>query len=179
MMRIQAILTTLFLIAISGCKKENSQVTTGIATIESTLHGTGPYYANGFSFSKPGIVATSSSPGPDIILYAWKNLDGSLKEITLESSNFNSSFSLKGEYTSETEAINAYIQLLEVGSPQWIASAKPFKKNQIWLYRDANGKYSKIRVISTVEETRLDLPYGSCTFEWTYQPDGSATFSSK
>lgn len=179
MMKIQFVLLTLFFVAISGCKKENGPATSGTATIESTLHGTGPYFAYGFSFSQAGLVKTTASPGPDITLYASKNLDGSLKEISLETDNFNSSFSLKGEYTTEDEARTAFKGLLEVGSPQWIASALPLRKNQVWLFRTAEGKYVKIRVISTVEEMIQIVPYGSCTFEWVCQPDGSTTFTSK
>ena len=179
MMRIQLILAALFFVAISGCKKESSRLTSGTATIESTLHGAGPYFAYGFSFSQPGLVKTTDSPGPDITLLTSKNLDGSIKEISLETDNYNSSFSLKGEYSSEATAITAFKELLEVGNPQWTASAIPLRKNQVWLFRTAEGKYVKIRVISTVEEMIQIVPYGSCTFEWVYQPDGSATFSSK
>ena len=57
--------------------------------------------------------------------------------------------------------------------------ADPVIANQVWVYRTGTETYAKIRIISTVNETRDDLPYGECTFEWVYQPDGSTTFPVK
>ena len=169
-------ISVLILALFSGCQKEKTPATSGTATIESTLHGSGSYYADGFSFSKPGIVSTISTPGPDITLFASKNLDGSFKETSFEASNFENSFSLVGESANEADAIQSFKSLIIVGNVQWIASAKPLERNQIWLFKTGMGRYNKMRIITVVEEMRQNLPYASCTFEWVYQPDGSTTF---
>ena len=57
--------------------------------------------------------------------------------------------------------------------------ADPINANQVWVYRTGTETYAKIRIISTVNEIRDDMPYGECTFEWVYQPDGSLTFPGK
>ena len=48
-------------------------------------------------------------------------------------------------------------------------------------YIENSGKMNntKIRIVSTVNETRESVPYGECTFQWVYQPDGSSTFPAK
>jgi hypothetical protein len=57
--------------------------------------------------------------------------------------------------------------------------ADPVTENQVWIYRSGNEKYAKIRIISTVNEIRENLPFGECRFEWLYQPDGSKTFPAR
>jgi hypothetical protein len=54
--------------------------------------------------------------------------------------------------------------------------ADPIKDNQVWIYKSGTETYTKFRIISTVNETRSNVPYGECTFQWVYQPDGSTTF---
>ncbi|MHB8132212.1 MAG: hypothetical protein ACYDEX_24915 [Mobilitalea sp.] len=178
-MRRIAFLTVLILVLFSGCKKADEQVVSGTETLVSTLHGTGPYYAFGFSFASAEKISTLSVPGPDITIFASKNVDGTIKDISLEASNFENSFSHVDEYMSEAEAVQGFNNLSTVGNTQWVASAKPLKINQVWLYKTGSGNYAKLRIISTVEEMRQSLPYGECTFQWVYQPDGSTTFLSK
>jgi hypothetical protein len=150
---------------LSGCKKKDNPVISGIATIESTLYGTGPYYAYGFSFSIAGKTTTISDPGPDITVYASKNIDGSISQISFEASNYQNSFSLASENSTEADAKLSFKELKTVG-------------NQIWLYRTNKGNYAKLRLISVNEETIQNQLCAVCTFEWIYQPDGSVTFPS-
>jgi hypothetical protein len=165
----------IFCTVISGCKKTDIRITSGTETLESTLYGTGPYYAYGFSFSSAKKVTTISSPVPDITVNASR-IDG---KVSIETSSYLPPFSLIGEYGTEAEAKQAFANYLIVADPQWISIAKPLKNNQLWLFKTSSGNYVKIRIILVLEEVRQDLPYGSCTFEWVYQPDGSASFPSK
>jgi hypothetical protein len=169
----------LLLSTLSGCKKKDNPVISGIATIESTLYGTGPYYAYGFSFSIAGKTTTISDPGPDITVYASKNIDGSISQISFEASNYQNSFSLASENSTEADAKLSFKELKTVGDGiQWGPSAIQLKGNQIWLYRTNKGNYAKLRLISVNEETIQNQLCAVCTFEWIYQPDGSVTFPS-
>jgi hypothetical protein len=173
------IIFLLVLATFSACKKTDSPVTSGTVTLRSTLYGTGPYYANGFSFSTAKEVSTISDPGPDITVNVSKNLDGTIKEVSFEASNYENSFALVGTYETEAAAIQAFADLLTVGDVQWIPSAIPLKNNQIWLYRSGSGKYVKLRIITLEEKTIQGQLSAECTFEWVYQPDGTATFPAR
>jgi hypothetical protein len=63
--------------------------------------------------------------------------------------------------------------------PEWKVWADSVMPNQIWIYRSGTEHYAKIRIISTVSETRSGHDYAECTFEWVYQPDGTLTFPGK
>jgi hypothetical protein len=171
----------LLLSTLLGCKKADGPVTSGTATIRSTLYGTGPYYSKGFSFSAGKEVSTISDPGPDMTVNVSKNTDGSINinMISFETPNYYNSFSLIGEFESVTTAVQAFTNLKTVGDVNWTASAIPLKINQIWLYRNDSGKFVKLRIISLVEITIQNQLSVECTFEWVYQPDGSVTFPLK
>ena len=160
-----------------GCKKDNTTHDSGTATIDNTLFGTGPYYANGFSFSKAKKISTISNPGPDIVIYV--NTDNPVSRLTFQANNLNPSFYKIGDYPDAASAISAFNNLKSVGTYQWVEIADPINSNQVWIYRSGGGQYAKIRIISTVNETRNNLPFGECTFQWVYQPDGSLTFPGK
>lgn len=173
------IIIIIFFVTLAACKKTDSPVTSGTVTLESTLYGTGPYYANGFSFSTAKEVSTISNPKPDITVNISKNLDGTIKEVSFETSNYENSFSLFGVFESEAAAIQAFVGLLTINDVQWNARAIPLKNNQIWLYRSSTGKYVKLRVITLDEKMIQGQLSAEITFEWVYQPDGTATFPAR
>jgi hypothetical protein len=176
-------ISIVILVSFFGCSKDKTVPTSGTATINNTLNGTGPYYANGFSFASAGTVSTLEDPGPDIILYV--NIDNlSSPRLTFQAENFMPSFYKLGDYPDAAAAIAAFNNLTTVGTYQWTDMADPVKNNQVWVYRSGDEKYSKIRIISIINEKRpevptLDAQYGECTFEWVHQPDGSTTFPAK
>jgi len=176
-------ISIIILTGLYGCSKDKTVPTSGTATINNTLFGTGPYYANGFSFSVAGPVSTLDDPGPDLILYV--NIDNlSSPRLTFQVENFMPSFYKLGDYADAAAAIAAFNGLTTVGTYQWTDMADPLKNNQVWVYRSGDEKYSKIRIISTINEKRpevptLDAQYGECTFEWEHQPDGSTSFPAK
>jgi hypothetical protein len=153
-------------ILMPGCRKQDNPKLSGTDTINNKLYGTGPYFPYGFSFSKGKIVSALDNPGPDITVYADRNIDGSIKEISFDTSNYEDSFSLIGEYDAETTAIQIFSDLITIGNIQWSARAIPLKNNQVWVYRNSDLYYVKLRIINTVKEIRQDLPYAECTFEW-------------
>ncbi len=158
----------------SGCKKDEPLHTSGSDTIDNTLYGTGPYYAYGFSFSLAKKVSTQDNPGPDIVIYV--NIDNPTQRLTFQANNYKPSFYKIGDYPDAASAITAFNNLKTIGTYQWQEMADPVNDNQVWAYRSGSEKYTKIRIISTKNETRNSLAYGECTFEWLYQPDGSLTF---
>lgn len=175
-MRKLFLIVLIILFLLPSCKKDDSPSTSGTATIENTLYGTGPYYANGFSFSLAKKVSTLEKPAPDIVLYV--NSDG-LPKLTFQANNFNSSFYKVGDYPDAATAITSFKSLKTVGTFRWEAMADPVNINQVWIYRTGSECYAKIRIISLVNEKRGTLAFGECTFEWLYQPDGSLTFPGK
>jgi hypothetical protein len=176
MKRTLVILLTSILLAV-GCKKDDTPRTSGIDTIDNTLYGTGPYYANGFSFSKAAKISTLENPGPDIIIYV--NIDQPPSRLTFQANNLKPSFYKAGDYADEGAAKSAFDNLKTVPAAQWVDMADPIADNQVWIYRSGSEHYTKIRIISTVNEIRENINYGECRFEWRYQPDGSSTFPSK
>jgi hypothetical protein len=161
---------------ISGCTKTESTRTSGTDIIDNITHFSTTYYAYGFSFSEAKLVATTTTPGPDIVLYV--NSDVPPGRLTLQANNLKASFFKVGDYTDEAAAKSAFdnLKTVSVSESQWLESADPVKDNQVWIYRSGNNTYTKFRIVSTVNETRNSVPYGECKFEWVYQPDGSLTF---
>jgi hypothetical protein len=166
----------LFLTAVllSGCSKDNTQSDKGSATIDNRTYQSTTYYVYGFSFPKARKVPTTQTPGPDIIIYV--NSDTPPARLTLQANNLTPSFYKVGDYADAAAASAAFDGLKTVGTYTWTDMADPVAENQVWVYKSGTETYAKIRIISTVNEVRNSLPYGECTFEWVYQPDGSKTF---
>jgi hypothetical protein len=172
------ILLTLFFL-LSGCTKKEPTRTSGIDTIDNITYfsTTTTYYNYGFLFSGARLVATTTTPGPDITIYV--NVDTLPARLTLQSDNQNPSFFKIGDFPDETTAQAAFDSLKTVSATQWQYMADPLNTNQVWVYKSGTNTYAKIRIVSTINETRQSVPYGECTFQWVYQPDGSATFPGK
>jgi hypothetical protein len=174
------LILSIFLAAlfISGCKKDNSPAGSGTVTIDNTTYQSTTYYLYGFSFFQAKKVSTLEDPGPDITVYV--NADTPPDTwLYLQANNLNPSFSKIGDFPDAESASTAFDDLKTVGNYSWSDLAQPIIPNQVWVYRSGTQTYAKIRIISTVNETRDNLPYGECTFEWVYQPDGSTTFPVK
>ena len=159
---------------LASCEKEDKARTSGTDTIDNTTYQSTTYYVYGFSFSQGKIVSTMNNPGPDITVYV--NKDNSPYRLTLQSNNLNPSFYKAGDYADEAAAKTAFDNLKTVPSVQWTDMADPIAPNQVWIYRSGDEKYTKIRIVSTVNEARQLISYGECTFQWVHQPDGSVTF---
>lgn len=172
------ILGGLFFLAVllQACSKEDNKNLSGTVTIDNTLYGQTVYYAIGFSFDKGKTLPTHEEPPPDITVHALTDNDGNVTEAYLDTFVLLSPFSLAGEFENAQGATDFYNNLLEVGSPAWIATATPVKENQVWIFKTANRNYAKFRVISILLEKRGDTPFAQIKFEWQVQPDGSTSF---
>jgi hypothetical protein len=161
------------------CKKDDTPSLSGTVTIDNTLSGTDVtgYYSFGFLFSQAKKVSTLENPKPDVTLFVIE--DTPVNRLTLQVSNLNPSYYKIGDYPDAQAASDAFDNLKTVGNYQWTEMADPVTANQVWVYRSGTECYAKIRIISTVNETRNNIPYGECSFEWVYQPDGSTTFPVK
>ena len=172
------LIPAIVLVFLSGCKKDQTPSSSGTVTIDNTTFQSTTYYVFGFSFSKAKKVSTLETPGPDITVYV--NSDTPTDTwLYLQANNLNPSFYLIGEYPDAASASAAFDDLKTVGSYQWTDLAQPIAPNQVWVYKTGTPCYAKIRIISTVNETRNAIHYGECTFEWIYQPDGSTTFPAR
>jgi hypothetical protein len=176
MKRIFFIILAIILI-FPGCTKKEPARTTGIDTIDNTIYQATSYFVYGFSFSGAKLISTTSNPGPDIVLYV--NSDNLTPRLTLQSNNLKPSFYKYGEFADEEAAKLAFSNLKTFTATLWSDMADPINANQIWLYRSGSENYTKIRIISTINEIRNNIAYGECKFEWLYQPDGSSNFPGK
>jgi hypothetical protein len=163
--------------AISACTKTEPTRTSGIDKIDNTTYQSSTYYVYGFSFSQAKLVSTIETPWPDITVDVIK--DNLPYRLSFQTRNQNPSFYKVGDFPDEAAAIAAFDNLKTVSVTQWSDMADPIKDNQVWIYRSQNEQYTKIRIVSTVNEMRGLIAYGECTFEWVYQPDGSTTFPAK
>jgi hypothetical protein len=161
-----------------SCKKDEIPLA-GTETIETTLFGTGPYYAYGFSFSLAKQISTLDDPGPDIALLADVDINGTIRRLMLQTENYKNSFCKYGEYPNPSSAETAYNSLTTANVSQWVEWADTVRANQVWIFRTGAEHYAKFRIVKTVAEQKSGVAYGSCTFEWDYQPDGSLTFPGK
>jgi hypothetical protein len=84
-----------------------------------------------------------------------------------------------GDFADAATAQSAFDNLKTISVTQWLDMADPINANQVWIYRSGTDNYTKFRIVSTVNETRQSIPYGECSFQWVYQPDGSSTFPGK
>lgn len=166
----------LALLTLSGCKKNDSPKLSGTVTIDNTLSGTGPYWAMGFSFSLSKKVSTLNSPLDVITINAFP---GNFDKSYFDAQNFEDSFYLFGTYSDATTASLAFKNLTSFSVAKWSATGDGVKPNQIWLFKTSSGTYAKFLISSTVGETRNNIPFVACTFQWVYQPDGTLTFPGK
>jgi len=148
--------------------------TSGIDKIDNITYFSTAYFNYGFSFSKAKLVSTYTNPGPDVVAYV--NIDNLPYRLTLQAENLKPSFYKVGDFADEEAAQTAFNNLKTVSVSQWVDMADPLNINQVWIYRSGSDTYTKIRIISTVNEIRQTVNYGECTFQWVYQPNGSLTF---
>jgi hypothetical protein len=167
-----------FFAILQACTKKEPTRTSGIDTIDNTNHFSTTYFQYGFSFPGAKLVATYPSPGPDITLFVNPDVTGTPK-LTLQADNLLPSFYKVGDFADVTTAQSAFDNLKTVSVSLWQDIADPILPNQVWIYRSGTEHYTKIRIVSTINETRQTVPYGECTFQWVYQPDGSSTFPGK
>jgi hypothetical protein len=160
-----------------GCTKTEPTRTSGTDTIDNITYFSTTYYNYGFSFSNAKLVSTNLNPGPDITIYV--NIDNITPRLTLQSNNLKPSFFKAGDFADEATAKTAFDNLKTVSVSQWLDMADPINANQVWIYRSGTDHYTKMRIISTVNETRQGIPYGECSFQWIYQSDGSLNFPGK
>jgi hypothetical protein len=172
------LIISLPLIVLTSCKKtDNTPSNSGTVTIDNKTYQSTTYYIYGFSFSKAAKVSTLEIPGPDITVYV--NADNTPYFLYFQADNLNPSFYKVGTYPDAQSASDAFDNLNTVGNYQWTELADSIAANQVWVFRTGTQCYAKMRIISTVNEIRETIPYGECTFEWVYQPDGSTTFPVK
>jgi hypothetical protein len=162
------------LVTFAGCTETPETPTSGIATIDNTVYISSTYYSIGFSFSAAKMISNIEDPGPDITVYVNKDIEP--YRLIFQADNLLPSFFKYGEFADEEAAILAFNNLTTFTASQWADMADPITPNQVWIYRSGAERYSKIRIISTINEIRQSVAYGECKFEWVHQPDGSTTF---
>lgn len=171
------ILLALVLI-LPGCTKKEPIRTSGIDTIDNITYFATTYYNFAFSFSGANLVSTNITHGWDISIFVFTDIVGTPR-LTLQADNLKPSFFKVDDFPDEATAKTAFDNLKTVSVSQWLDMADPIGANQVWIYRSGTDTYTKIRIVSTINETRQSIPYGECTFQWVYQPDGTTTFQGK
>lgn len=163
------------MIVLTGCGRDDEK-NSGTITLTNELFGTTVYYSMGLSFKEAGAISSLTTPGPDLFLEAGSLAEGSPVEPFLSANTLEPSYAFMGEYLTESEAVNAFVALTDASSLLFIDLAAPLRKNQIWVVRTRDNKFAKIRIIEVVLDTAANPDFASCSLEWVWKPDGSATF---
>jgi hypothetical protein len=124
-------------------------------------------------FSGAKLVSTEATPKPDLVLFFDPK---NSPDLTFQHFNLKPSYYKVGDFPDEASAQSAFDNLKTFDVSQWLDMADPVNNNQVWIYRSGTDHYAKIRIVSTKNEAGQTVPYGECTFQWVYQPDGSSTF---
>jgi hypothetical protein len=169
------------LLVLSGCKKDSNPGNSGTVTIDNKLYGTSVYYGLGFTFSTAKKTSTLNVPHPDLTIDGFSVQINNKDSLVLYffSDNFQPSFSLYGTYPNASAASDAFKSLTSFSSVQWTDLGDNVNENQIWLYKNSANNYAKLRIVNTKRAPGTIKPDAECTFDWVYQPDGSATFPGK
>ena len=173
-MKRPVVIFSIIMLVLAACTKVEPTRTSGTDTIDNITYSGTTFFVYGFSFSTAKLVSTESNPGPDIIVYV--NKDNTPYRLTLQANNLKPSFYKVGDFADETAATAAFENLKTVSVTQWEEMADPIEENQVWIYRSNAETYTKLRIVSTVNEMRQLIAYGECRFQWVHQPDGSLTF---
>jgi len=131
----------------TGCGK-SSNAYSGVVVLSSELFGSSTYYVKGFQFETGEFV---SYPGttelPDLVLDNFRSLDSEIIGAGLSSPGNNSAFLLKGTYTSEAGAKDAFEKLSTADTiASYTEISDTIKINQLWLFKSVSGHYAKILV---------------------------------
>lgn len=161
----------------AGCSGDN-QKTSGTITLTSELYdGDSFYYALGLSFDEAMEVPTlPDASRADIKLMAGEVATGGPVVAFLSANTLDPPFALVSNHVTAAESVNAFKALKNVGSYTWIGLASPLSANQVWVMKTRDAKYAKLRIVSLTLDTSVSPAIATCTLEWVWQPDGSATF---
>ncbi|MGE5349227.1 MAG: hypothetical protein ACM3NP_08135 [Actinomycetota bacterium] len=177
MMKFRVIPVSWLMLLMAGCGGDD-QKTTGTITLSSELYDGGSYYyAMGLSFDEAKEVPTQPDQyRADIVLGAGPVTTGGPVVAYLSANTLNPPFALVGTYGTSAGATSAFSGLKSVGTYTWVDLAAPLQANQVWVVKTRDADYAKLRIISVTLNTAGDDPVATCSFEWVWQPDGSATF---
>jgi hypothetical protein len=175
-MRLWLIPALAVMILFAGCGRDD-QKTSGTITLTSELYDAGSYYyALGLSFDEAEAVPTLPDQyRVDITVRAGPVTTGGPEVAYLSVNTLNPPFALIGTYGSESATKTAFDALKNLGALTYVDLAAPLAANQVWVVKNRDSKYAKLRIID-VSLTLTPESLASCTIEWVYQPDGSATF---
>jgi len=175
-MRPAVILALAVILMLTACEEKETPVS-GTITLTNELYDAGDhYYALGLSLDEAKAVPYyQGEDRADTWLNAG-SVEGGPVVAYLDANTLNPPFALIGTYDTAGDASNAFDGLKSVGSVSYVELASPLEENQVWLFKTRDFKYAKFRIINLSLDTSGDSPYASCTLEWVYQPDGSATF---
>ncbi len=179
-MNIRLIPALAAILLLAGCGGDD-QVTSGRITLTNELYdGDSYFYALGLSFDEAKEVPTLPDQyRADITLLAGAVSGGGPVMAFLTSNTLDAPFALVSNHVTAAESVSAFKALKNVGSYTWIDLAVPLSNNQVWVVKTRDARYAKLRIISVTLDTSGDDPVATCTLEWVWQPDGSATFPAK
>lgn len=176
-MKLQFIQLLGIILVLAGCGGDD-QKTSGTITLSSELYDGGSYYyAMGLSFDEAGEVPTLPDQyRADITLQAGSLVPDGPVMAYLTANTLDPPFALVSNHATAAEAVSTFKALKDVGYYTWIDLAVPLSANQVWVVKTRDAKYAKLRIISLTLNTSLTPAVATCSLEWVWQPDGSATF---
>jgi len=170
------------LLNLAGCEALTGPKRTGEISLSSELFGSDNYYIYGYSYETSDYYRYPYQGEliPDIINEAFRVIEGS--EVVLLP-GFNSpaqmnGFALVGEFESQEEARNFYKDYTSVENDlQFETVSDTVEQFQVWIQLTEQGNYAKllVRSIENLQGESGNM-YNQVSMDYTYQPNGSATF---
>lgn len=171
-----------FLIA-GGCENLGGTQRTGEIELSSQRFGTDSYYLFGYAYEKADYFKFpfQGETVPDIINEAFRVLEGG-KVVLLPGFNTpgqENGFALVGEFGTLEESRDFYKGYSKVQEGlQFETVSDTVELFQVWVQQTSLGNYTKLLVKDIQNyEGESGAAYNVVTMDYTYQPDGSSTFS--
>jgi len=168
---------------VASCSKKDEPVpVSGTVTLDSRMYfnsETQNYYMYGFDFDLANKVKYErmvSGAGTDLVLSALPGVGEGPEGGYFTSPHNEEAFYLAGSFGSSEDAGDFYHSLQSFALPVFDEWANPVLPDQVWIIQTKEMTYAKLWIRSVEVAGPSGDEYVECSFEWTYQPDGSMFF---
>lgn len=180
------VLLTVLLVMV-GCEALTGPKRTGEIQLSSETFGAPNYYTFGYSYEHSEnykwrkLGEPLPEPVPDIINVAERSIVGN--EVILIPGFITpgqmNGFALVGDFETLKEATDFYNGYSKVvGDLQFETESSTVELSQVWVQQTATGNYAKLLVKEIKNyEGESGNKYNVVTMDYTYQPNGSSSFS--
>jgi hypothetical protein len=182
---LKVLLVGVMAIGMTSCELFRGPDRTGEMQLSSQLFGTDSYYLFGYHYEDGAYYRFpfQGDPVPDIINEGMRILQGGelavLPQFNSPTKGERVGFALIGEYQNLDQARSVYDDYSTVGNDlQFEALSDTVEMYQVWVQRTKDGNYAKMLVTDILyDQGESGNKYSEVVMEYTFQPNGSSTFS--